>query len=330
MTETAILALVMMFCLVLLCGINLFLAVSMVRKEHADGKAMADMSNAMQFVQTEIAGIGRSIRKLTANSAVPASAENAANPADDPAMVEFQQFQESGFQEIARHSLDSHQLLQEFSQLKDKELAAWKSANQSKLDSMLGDHAALHGKLVASQESLDSANQTIRSLQGKVGRLAGADARAKALEGIRQSLENELQVTKNLMHRLNGELSSSRQSIMEAKAKLEEQDAQNKAMHENYLKDRQQLEAERTALEMRLDSMQQAFDHSFDNLKAEDPLKEAHEKFLQEREAMEGEKRRLEEQLQNLQENYDRTLVEKAFIESVFLDQENENGISDF
>ena len=72
--------------------------------------------------------------------------------------------------------MDANQLLQEFSQLKGKELATWKDANQARLDKLLADQAALHDKLVAAQEMLDAANQNIRQLRSKNTRLAGADA----------------------------------------------------------------------------------------------------------------------------------------------------------
>lgn len=316
MSEYVLLSLTLL-CLALMGGLNIYLAISLMQGFRVDDRVLKKLVGDMKYMTLELASIGRSVRSRPTGGLPEGESGD-----DDAAFSSFEKFQQSGFQEIGNNSMDAHRLLQEFSELKGKELAAWKDANQARLDKIRNDQAALHGKLVEAQEMLDNANQTIRQLRSKNNRLAGADAKVKALESINQGLDAELHTVKNHGNRLSSDLALARKDAEELKNKLVAQDAKFKELHETYLRDRQQLEAEKNALELRLASMQQAFDQSVMDLDSDNPLREVHEKFKREREALEVDKRQLESQLHALQASFDRTLVEKAFIESVFLEME--------
>lgn len=322
MSQTGILALVMLLCMALLCGINIYLVMTLLKGIRVDDESMSKVAATVDYLVTEVASIGRSVRRLSGQGGVGSAGSEAAGEGGGEALPGFQAFQENGFQEIAQGALDSQSVLSEFSQIKDRELASWKAANQARIDGLLKDHANMHQKLVGAQELLDAANQTIHTLNGKMGRLTGADAKAKALEGIRQGMENELRAVKTQMARLQAEANAARKEAEEAKSQLAEQDNRNRAMHQSYKDERDHLETERNALELRLKGLQDAFDQTFNNLAQDDPLKGNHEQYVAEREAMEGEVQRLENQLRDLQENFDRTLIEKAFIEQAFLAQD--------
>lgn len=314
MSQSYLLSIIALLCIFLLSGINIYLIINLIRGVKIEDKVIERLLGQSDFALAELVNLRRSIRR-SGQAGESASSENSAALAK-----ELDEFQEPSLRAISEGSRDAYNLLKELGELKDKELSSWKSANQSRIDQLLGSQALLQSRLLEAQDLVNSSSHTIRTLQAKNERLNGAEAKATGLEAANQKLEAEVAKVKNYLARTSAELNRTRQEAAHAKQELIMANAKLKTMHEQYTRDHAQLKSEKSALEMRLNSLQEAFNQSVLDSNPSDQLREAQRKFLEESEALLAEKNQLENQLNELQGNFERTLVEKAFIESVLLD----------
>lgn len=306
-----------------LCGVNIYLVITLIRGVRIEDSTVDRLSRQSGYMIAELQSLARYIRGLPRGGSAtePAAPAAAGESAGDPAwQAGFEEFFQTGFQQMGQDSLDAHTLVQEMTALRGKELEQWKAANEGRIQHIIAAQAGLHGKLMEARHTLDDAHDLIRELQGKNQRLQGADARAKALDGINHSLEAELALAKSTIARLNGKLLVAQQGAEAAEREMARREASYREQFDAYVSERQQLEKERQATELRFQSLQKAFDQSIQQLNENKLLQEEHEKFQAKAQGIQQERADMERQLNELQESFDRALVEKAFIESVLLD----------
>ncbi|HZX31395.1 MAG TPA: hypothetical protein VFF03_08600 [Rhodocyclaceae bacterium] len=325
MPSTLLLAFLVGACFLGLCGANVYLIRTLIRGVRAEDATIDRISRQSGYVIAELSMLARAVRALPRGgaAAAPPAAVAEGEPGshdDDAAQAAFEEFQRNGFQEICEESLDAHNLVREMTTLKGKELDQWKSANEERIQNILSAQAELHGRLMASRQALEAANSLVRELRAKNQRLQGADARAKALDAINQTQDAELATARNTIARINGKLVAAQQKAEAAEREMARREAAHREQFDTYVDERQQLEKERQATELRLQSLQKAFDESLQQINQDKLLQKEHEKFLAQTQGLKDEKSALEHKLDELQKSFDRALVEKAFIESVLLD----------
>lgn len=304
-----ILVLVLLVMLVL-GGTTIYLAVSMLRGLRADDELIAQIARNLQYLLLEQGSLARSVRRAMSGNDAGKSGEEAPDPFDSSGLDELQA---EGLSDISMANHDAHALLTEMASLDGRNLAAWKEANQARIQSLLAQQAALHRKLADSQETLDQAQKTIRMLKDDHARLAAAEMRIRSMEQVRAAQDTELAAAKAKVGSLQMESARIHEAMVEQEGKF-------KAMHEQYMKERHGLAHDKAALEERLAALQANFDARIERMADDEELQHDHDQYQAERIALEQEKAQLEERLQELQQSFDRTLREKTFIETAFLE----------
>jgi len=307
--EYELLVLVLLVMLAL-SGTSIYLAVSMMRGLRADDALLEQIARNMKFLMVEQGSFSRSVRRALLGS------EAGKKSPDEPEsfdLSDLEQMQAEGLGDISTASHDAHSLLSEMAGLDGRNLTAWKEANKARIESMLAQQAGLHRKLAESQETLDHAQKSIRMLKDDHARLAAAEMRIRSMEQIHAAQEAELVAARAKVGALQTESTRIRQAMTE-------QETSFKAMHAQYMKERQNLAKDKLALEERLAALQASFDARVDQMPGDEELQRDHDQYQAERAALEQEKVQLEEKLQELQQSFDRTLREKNFIESAFLE----------
>lgn len=309
--------LIAMLSLVLMAGVNVYLAVALIRGLRADDGVIERLASRTEYVIHEIARLARIVRSRSQPMAGEEQDETVV------AAAAFEELQQSGFQEITEGSLDAYGLASELAELKDKEFTAWKEANKERIERLLAGQASLHKRLMDAQATLDASAQNLHALQLQNDKLSGFETQCRLLEDANHGLEIELSKLKNHSARTNAEMARVRLEAASAKKELVAHELRMKETHEKYMRDREQLITEKNVLEMRLNALQETFNRSVKEQGSPEQVQEAHAQFVRDSEALLAEKQQLEEKLAALQGDFDRTLVEKAFIESVLLDMDS-------
>lgn len=310
-------AVIELLCLVMMAGVNVYLAVALIRGLRTDDSVIELLASRTEYVAQELTRLARVVR---ARQPPPE-----ATTQDDTAVAieAFNELQQSGFQELSEGSRDAYDMAKEISELKEKELAAWKDANRDRIERLLAGQATMQRRLSDAQETLDASAQTINALQQQNEKLGTIEIKAKLLDEANRGLEIELSKLKNHAARTNAEIARVRLEAATAKKQAAAHELEMKALHEKYLSDREQLISDKHLLEMRLNALQETFNRGLQVADDADQAKAAHEQFMRDSETLQEEKKQLEEKLNTLQSDFDRTLVEKAFIESVLLDMDS-------
>lgn len=324
MLSNTLLVMLAAACFVMLCGVNVYLAITLIRGVRVEDKTIEELLRQSKYSTRELAALARLVRRVPAGAVVEETGRTVEGDSragsEEALQAAFDQFHLNGFAEFADGSLEAHGLISEMAELSGKQLNSWKAANQLRIEEVAAAQGSLQARLEEARQMLDAAHGLIQQLRARNSRLSGADAKAKALDAINQGLEAELAAAKSASTRLNAQAIAAQQKADGAEREVARLEAHYREKFDAYVRERQQLEKEKQATELRLDSLQRAFDQTVQELNQDKLLHQEHEKFLGQAQGLQMEKSDLERQLNELQENFNRALVEKAFIESVLLD----------
>lgn len=117
----------------------------------------------------------------------------------------------------------------------NEQLAAWREANQQRVDSLLAEHRRQHQSLIQMRDSLAQAQATINSLRGQAPRSAIAAAQVAALKAEnaehevairlltaeRTQYQRELGATREKLESLRAEIPAGRQELEAANVRLQ-------------------------------------------------------------------------------------------------------------
>lgn len=308
--DTQFTALLTMLSLFLLSAANVFLIYRLIRGVRADDALLEHISSESGAIRSALSRLDPALGNLPASSK-----DSSGNLSPD-------EYQSDSLNRLTDSSMVAHDLLGEFNGLKGKELEAWKLSNQARIDRLLDEQAELRRKLQNAQTQFQESQQSLRNLRHQNSRLGELEGRAKAVEGVNEKLMNEFKTLKGHATRLKTDLLKARQETDKVRQDMVNQEKRHREQHEAYVKDRQRIKAEKDALEQGIITMNEAYDQQMLDLNTDDRLRTAHEDFMRERDKLTNEKNSLERRLQDLQAHFDRTMTEKAFIESMFLEMD--------
>ncbi len=298
---------ILLLCLLMLSGINIYLVAHALRSDErgSDSGINKLFSAELRYLKDELSNLARMIR-------VGQMAEQLDEKDMSQIAGPLAETQQASLQDVDNNSADVVRLLNELSGLKGKDIETWRDENHGRMQALLQAHSQIHQRLLQTQDMLDKSNAV-------VGRLSGSDARARALESVQKATTAELSQAKHQIDMLKADLFGSRKLYEDACAQFSKTEADFKQFRESAQAKQQSQVGEKAALEVRIDTLQRAAEkQTADSAGAR--LRDAMEQFDAERAQMADEQAKLQRKLVEAQEKYERIELEKTFIESTLVD----------